>query len=304
VACNHSTNPSAATPNAPDGARYSHMPHLDITHAERTGIKRMRITGYDSDGLVQVERRADEPDALILLARGSGRKIDAMIGGSRYRTCGFRDLRVAFVPEAAGVKMDYHAGARNLNLMFPKGALGASVAHHPRAVFAPVLFWQDPVLIALIARLELEMVIPSAASEMVTDGIVQQLACMLAGLSPHDLDPCRAHISIAPMRLRRVIEYVETNLDQPLRLADLAAIAGISQFHFARAFRDATGTSPYQHVCTQRLARAQRLLLLPDQPIGMIAAQCGYPRHSSFTSAFARAHRMSPREYRARFAFA
>ena len=67
-------------------------------------------------------------------------------------------------------------------------------------------------------------------------------------------------------RLRRVTEYIEQNLDKELRLAELAALAYMSPYHFARLFKCSTGVPPHRFVVRQRIARASVFLATPSSP--------------------------------------
>jgi AraC family transcriptional regulator len=97
---------------------------------------------------------------------------------------------------------------------------------------------------------------------------------------------------------RRVAEYVDANLGAPLSLADLAAVAGLSTYHFARAFKQATGESPHGFVLRRRIARAQRLLADHRLSLGEIADACGFSSQSHFTARFRRLTGVTPRRYR------
>ena len=65
---------------------------------------------------------------------------------------------------------------------------------------------------------------------------------------------------LSPAALRRVEVYVEAGLERRLPLAELAARAGLSVFHFARAFRVSTGLTPRAFVEARRIARARQLI--------------------------------------------
>ena len=81
-------------------------------------------------------------------------------------------------------------------------------------------------------------------------------------------------------------------------LADLAKIADLSVFHFARVFKRATGSSPYHYVRERRLDLSRQLLADGQLPICELALACGFSNQSHFTSAFSRAMGMSPGRYR------
>lgn len=99
-------------------------------------------------------------------------------------------------------------------------------------------------------------------------------------------------------RLRRVMQFIEENLHGNIRLADLAAVASLSPFHFSRAFRKATGESPYRFVRECRLEKARQLLASRSVTLAEISLICNFSSQSSFTRAFSRAFRVSPGKYR------
>lgn len=74
-------------------------------------------------------------------------------------------------------------------------------------------------------------------------------------------EPLRvARGGLPPARLRRVVRKLEANLDGPISLAAMANEAGLSVFHFARAFAVSTGWTPHRFVLRQRIHRAVELL--------------------------------------------
>jgi AraC-like DNA-binding protein len=89
-------------------------------------------------------------------------------------------------------------------------------------------------------------------------------------------------------RLKRAIDYVEENLDQPVTLADIASAAGLSRMHFAAQFRKSTGQRPHQYLLSRRIERAQELLTTTDMPIVEIALSVGFQAQSHFTTIFKR----------------
>ena len=88
--------------------------------------------------------------------------------------------------------------------------------------------------------------------------------------------------------MARVRAYIDAHLGEAIALADLAAAACISRFHFARLFRETTGCSPMQFVRQQRVARAQAVLAQAPRPISAVALDLGFFDHSHFTRTFRR----------------
>ena len=110
----------------------------------------------------------------------------------------------------------------------------------------------------------------------------------------------RTHLrgGLSPAALRRVQLFVEANLEHPVRLAELADRAGLSLYHFARAFRTSAGMTPRAYVEQRRIERAQRLIADSTQPLADIAAQCGFVTQSRLTVALRRHTGFTPAAYR------
>jgi AraC family transcriptional regulator len=97
----------------------------------------------------------------------------------------------------------------------------------------------------------------------------------------------------------QVLEYINEHLDQDIKLADLAALLGMSQFHFSHLFKQAIGTAPYQYLLQQQVERAKQLLQQTDQSIMEIAFLCGFNSHSHLSKQFRQLTGMTPTAYRA-----
>jgi AraC family transcriptional regulator len=104
--------------------------------------------------------------------------------------------------------------------------------------------------------------------------------------------------SLPSCRVRRVTEYIEQNLDQELRLAELAALVYMSPYHFARLFKCSTGLPPHRFVVRQRIARASAFLATPEISIAQISRLVGFRTPSHFTTVFRRVTGLTPRGYR------
>lgn len=99
-------------------------------------------------------------------------------------------------------------------------------------------------------------------------------------------------------KLNRVKEFIDAKLEEDLSLAALAAVADLSQFHFARAFRKSTGETPQQYLMRQRIERAKQLLAKNDLPIIEISLQTGFKNQSHFTTLFRKYTKYTPKLWR------
>jgi len=100
-------------------------------------------------------------------------------------------------------------------------------------------------------------------------------------------------------RINRVLDYIDRNLDQELRLTDLARVAHFSQYHFHRIFAAMQGETVNQFIQRVRLERAAaQLVALPHKPITEIALDLGFSSSSSFARAFRESYGMSATTWR------
>lgn len=157
----------------------------------------------------------------------------------------------------------------------------------------------DPLLQALFLTMLDELALRSAGSRLYLDTLLHALILrLLRAYAGAPAAPLRARHAMAPVRLRRVLDFVEANLAHDIRLADLAGVAALSPFHFSRAFASETGRSPYAHVVQRRIERAKVLLSDGCDPVATVAAQCGFHSAGQFARMFKRATGQSPLYYR------
>lgn len=147
------------------------------------------------------------------------------------------------------------------------GLIEAAETEHPVALYSEVLFE------AFLARL------------VATGGNLRAVAR-------------HAPYALAPARLRAVTAYIEENYAGAVELDTLAAIAGLSRFHFARAFKRATGTPPYAYLIERRFRQARQLLRETAMRPAEIAVLCGFGSIGRFSTAFKRRFGMTPSLYR------
>lgn len=99
-------------------------------------------------------------------------------------------------------------------------------------------------------------------------------------------------------KLRQVEEFINENYGRDLKLAELAQVAGMSSFHFAREFKRTTGTTPHQYLIKFRIERAKALLAKNDLPLIEVGLQSGFSHQSHFTRLFRRFTGTTPHSYR------
>ncbi|RKE39986.1 AraC family transcriptional regulator [Paraburkholderia sp. BL23I1N1] len=93
--------------------------------------------------------------------------------------------------------------------------------------------------------------------------------------------------------------FIEAHFDEPVTLAQLAALSALSVSRFATVFRQQYGSSPYRYLCGLRIQRAQTLLL-EGVPGSVVATEVGFFDQSHFGRHFKRCCGMTPSMFIAR----
>jgi transcriptional regulator GlxA family with amidase domain len=104
------------------------------------------------------------------------------------------------------------------------------------------------------------------------------------------------------VHLRRARDHADRHYAEPLDLARLAAVAGMSKFHFQRLFTSAYGRSPAAHVSQRRVERAQDLLRATNLTVTEVCHAVGFTSLGSFSSRFRELVGESPSEFQRRWA--
>ena len=108
----------------------------------------------------------------------------------------------------------------------------------------------------------------------------------------------RARGALDARRLRRARDFIETHLGQALTIETLAREVHLSPYHFARAFKAATGQSPHRYTTDRRVERAKALMAQRRLSLAEISHQCGFSSQAHFTRWFKRLVGATPAVYR------
>jgi AraC family transcriptional regulator len=103
---------------------------------------------------------------------------------------------------------------------------------------------------------------------------------------------------LAGWQKKRVADYVEDHLDEEVALQELAEVAQLSRYHFARAFKQSFGVPPHRYHISRRMERAKTLLEFPARSVTEVGMMLGFAETSSFTTSFRRSVGITPSDYR------
>lgn len=162
----------------------------------------------------------------------------------------------------------------------------------------------DPFIEQVAFAIQRELASETSAGRLLVESLGQALsAYLVARYSELALPtPRRGQRpkSLESRRWARIMEYIDSHIDEGLTIAELASVACMSQAHFARSFKATTGQAPHEFISKMRLALARRLLADDCQPITEIALSVGFSSPSNFARAFRNVTGTTPGEYRRR----
>ncbi|KQZ46664.1 hypothetical protein ASD54_21895 [Rhizobium sp. Root149] len=121
-----------------------------------------------------------------------------------------------------------------------------------------------------------------------SDGLYEEALGLVTVLAIHKatMSQLREPQSLGRAPLALIDEFIEENLGSNLSLSSLAELAGLSRFHFSRAFKAATGETPYKHVLRRRMEKAKLLLAAGEMTIDEIAGRLGFQDSAYFQRTF------------------
>jgi AraC family transcriptional regulator len=146
-----------------------------------------------------------------------------------------------------------------------------------------------------------ELTAGGAGGPLASESLANVLAVHLIRHVLAPTQPARRRDGTLPRaRLRAVVEYIEEHLDAAPSLEEMAAVARLSVYHFARQFKRATGLPPHRYVILRRVERAKQLLQCGgDLSLAELAARAGFCDQSQFSHHFKRLLGVTPGQFRA-----
>jgi AraC family transcriptional regulator len=223
----------------------------------------------------------------------------AAVGGRQVWDGQIHSGQVRLLQPSQSASWDTRSAFDILHVHLPMPALTAAAQEQGlsfagfRGTHQP-LYQNDRVAHLLARQLALSIGDNSRGAREQADLSVQVLIAHL--LNSYELSSTQP--SVASQGLMDALRYIERHPCEKLCIARLAAIAAMSEFHFAREFKRAFGTSPHAHVLVMRLQRARNALENSAKTILEIALESGFADSSHFARVFRKAYGISPTDFR------
>jgi AraC family transcriptional regulator len=212
---------------------------------------------------------------------------------------------ISLIPAGSPAQYRWSGDMDTLNVYLEPGLVGRVAAEafdlDPTRTTVPPLDGPDlPHLRAAMWALDAELTTGSAGGPLAAESLANFLAVHLLRHVLAPRQPARRRDGTLPRgRLRAVVEYIAEHLDVSPTLEQMAAVARLSPYHFARQFKQATGLPPYQYVIMRRVEWATQLLQTQSGlSLAEVAAHAGFSDQSQFCHHFKRLVGVTPGQFR------
>jgi AraC family transcriptional regulator len=282
-------------------------PDAEMTRVLKTKPVRMAssscgaITLWKHDPLHDVVKPMDDH---VIMTFPAGSVRFERRNGKEFVNGMTRPGTVTVIPAGSSSRWDIYQPLNVVQLYLPHATL-QRVAHEADVAAPGDLVERtvhpDPVTSRLLLSgadaLEGNAALDALFRQQITDLLATRLLVAHAGL-PVAIQPVIGGLS--PTVLSRAIERLRSDSDADVSLAALASDAGLSRFHFCRAFKESTGLSPHAWLRQHQLEQALNKLRDTDDSIVSIAAALGYSSQTAFAAAFRKLTGETPSGWRRR----
>jgi AraC family transcriptional regulator len=240
---------------------------------------------------------------VIMAYNGSMQRMERRSGRS-VQIGTFRPGVVIIIPEGSSSRWDIPKPVDVVQLYLPHTTLERVADEADTATSTDLLertAHPDPItsrlLLSAADALEGNGALDTLFRHQLTDLLATRVLAAHTG-SPTTFQPTMGGLS--PKVLLRAIERLRSDSDADVSLDALASDAGLSRFHFCRAFKESTGLSPHAWLRQHRLAQAMNMLRDTDASVVSVAAALGYSSQTAFAAAFRKLTGETPSDWRRR----
>jgi AraC family transcriptional regulator len=240
---------------------------------------------------------------VIMAYNGSMQRMERRSGRS-VATGTFRPGVVIIIPEGSSSRWDIPKPVDVVQLYLPHATLKRVADEAETATPTDLLertAHPDPITSRLLLSAAGVVENNGALDRLFRHQLIDLLATRL--MAAHTSSPTTFQAAmggLSPKVLLRAIERLRSNSDADVSLDALASDAGLSRFHFCRAFKESTGLSPHAWLRQYRLEQAMNMLRNTDASIVSVAVEFGYASQTAFAAAFRRLTGEAPSDWRRR----
>jgi AraC family transcriptional regulator len=274
-----------------------------IVHSQDIGWRSLHAAIIEEGPFEATEMAIRHPSLIYHLSRPT--QVTRRIEGTREESALIGPRRICLTPGGATTSWQHSGHPEILQVYLRQSVYEAAVSETygcdtSAAELVPRFAMVDPLLEQLAVAITNALRDGTAEDGLYIDAIAQMMAVHLARTHSSRSRPARIlpERAISGRKMRRLIEFIEENLDGDLSLDGMAREVEISPLYLARAFKAAVGQSPHQYVLARRIERAKELLRNTELPIVDVALSAGFSSQSHLSHWFLRNVGVSPAAYR------
>ena len=194
-------------------------------------------------------------------------------------------------------------GPREVTMIFLDPIMVSAIARLETGLDNPEILPQfaieDPVVLAIGRALDAELASERPTPRIYAESLATALAAHIFARYTNPVFRGAQCSGLNRSQLRQVLDFIHDNLERELALDELAKVANLSKYHFAKSFRSAMGIAPHQYIVKLRIEQARKLLAVDSISVEEVASRVGYSDTSHFSSQFLKIVGVTPNRYRA-----
>ncbi|HEY9755736.1 MAG TPA: AraC family transcriptional regulator [Oculatellaceae cyanobacterium] len=148
----------------------------------------------------------------------------------------------------------------------------------------PALRMRDSRLESVLWAIKSELEASEPSEKLYAESLGVALAVRLLKLGGQRITGNGHERHLSPAQKKKIVDFIETFIDQPLSLSDLAAVVGLGLSQFKILFRNSFDESPHRYLVRRRAERAKALLLVGELSIAQVALESGFAHQSHMTT--------------------
>ena len=227
-------------------------------------------------------------------------KVEMRLAGSKL-TAEMREGVITIappgVPRTAKVK-----GSGEVTAIFLDPLIVAQVAKTQIEIgsleIVPQFGIRDPLIYQIGTALDSELLSDLPAPPIYAESLGVALAAHILAKYTTKNPGFARDARLSRTQLRRSVEFIHENLQADISLSEIAAVANMSKYHFAKSFRRAIGIAPHRYLVKLRMEKARDLLASEDLSIEEVANRVGYADKGHFSAQFLKVVGSTPHRYR------
>jgi AraC family transcriptional regulator len=260
----------------------------------------VRVTSPWSHGELHDATQPMCEHVLIAYRDGPAQRICRSVGRERL-VAATRPGTVTLIPAGQAARWDIDGAIAVAHVYLPPARLSTAAGDGRPVELVDRLAVDDPTLAELMAIVARESQASDAPARLLAEQALDLLTLQLARRhAARPQAPPAIRGGLAAWQLRRVTECMQARLAEPVTLDELAALAGLSRYHFCAAFHRSMGAPPHRWLRALRMKEARRLLADPRRSVLEVALSVGYETPSAFARAFRAVEGLNPADFRRR----